>query len=75
MGYLEVSPGSYALFDVSGARVYWRVPLASTSTLLGRVVRHSKDVLSRLVEPGASTQPAFDGLGLLFAKETQWVCG
>ncbi len=36
---------------------------------------HPKNVLSRYIRPGASLQPAFDYLWLLFAKGTQWVCG
>ncbi len=59
-------------------RAYWRVTLASVSTLSGLVVRtlrsgkgHPKNVLSRYIRPGA----VFDYLWLLFAKGTQWVCG
>ncbi len=37
--------------------------------------RTSKGVLSSCIEPGASLQPVFDCLRLLFAKGTQWVCG
>ncbi len=61
---------------------YWRVTLASVSTLSALVVRtlrsgkgHPKNVLSRYIRPGASPQSVFDCLWLLFAKGTQWVCG
>ncbi len=37
--------------------------------------RTSKDVLSSRITTGASPQPVFDCLWLLFTKGTQWVCG
>ncbi len=65
--------------EASVSKVYPRVSLASASTLSGSVVRTfrrtSKGVLSSCVECGASPQPVFDFLRLLFTKGTQWVCG
>ncbi len=60
-----------------------RVVLASASTLSAAMARTVKsgEGLSKLssdssrIEPGASPQPEFDCLRLLFAKWTQGVCG
>ncbi len=62
-------------------KAYPRVALASASALSVSVIRAlrvgeggggtSKDVLSRRIMPGASPQPVFDCLGLLFTKGVQ----
>ncbi len=64
--------------DASAPRAYWRVTLASASTLSRSVVRTLRVGGGLPIESHrdwASPQVVIDCLGLLFAKGTQWVCG